>query len=70
LEEEPQSIQACTEPDGEPQPEVASELPADDAGEKEPEGKSVTERFCDAELIPITEIIEFPTGLPELLKAA
>ena len=70
LEEEPQSSQACTEPDGEPQPEVSSELPADDPGEKEPEGKSVTERFCDAELIPITEIIEFPTGLPELLKAA
>ena len=70
LEEEPQSIEACTEPDGELPSDVSSELPADDAGEKEPERKSVAERFCDAEMIPIGEIIEFPTGLPELLKAA
>jgi hypothetical protein len=44
-------------------------MPPDDAGVKEPEQKSIEERFCNGELIPITENIEYPTGLPELLKA-
>ena len=63
-------VEASKASDGELQPDVSSVLPADDAEEQEPEGKSVAERFCDAEMIPISEIIEFPTGLPELLKAA
>lgn len=56
--------------DGELQPDVSSGLPADDTGEKGADRRTVAERFCDAEMIPITEIIEFPAGLPELLKAA
>jgi len=39
-------------------------------GENDSGRKSMEERFCSGELIPITEIIEFPAGLPELLKAA
>ena len=60
-------------PDGpceEAPPDATSELPPADVGKKEPGRKSMEERFCSGELIPITEIIEFPTGLPELLKAA
>lgn len=51
-------------------PEVDAVLPVGIAGEKEPERKSIGARLCNGELIPITEIIDFPAGLPELLKAA
>ena len=61
---------APAEPAEELPADVTPELPPDNAGEKEPERKSIEERFCNGELIPISEIIEFPTGLPELLKAA
>ena len=60
-------------PDGpceEAPPDAIAELPPDDVGKKEPEPKSMEERFCSGELIPFTEIISFPTGLPGLLKAA
>ena len=48
--------------------DVAPDLPPEDAGDTEP--KPMAERFRNLEMIPISEIIEFPTGLPELLKAA
>ena len=38
--------------------------------EKEPEHKSIKERFSNGELIPLSENTEFPTGLSELLKVA
>lgn len=48
--------------------DVTSELPP--AAESDTKPKPVEERFLNMELIPVAEIIPFPTGLPELLKAA
>jgi AraC-like DNA-binding protein len=70
FEEERKSIEAPMEPSEEVSADAAAELPPDDTSDKEPADKSIEERFCNGEMIPIGEIIEFPTGLPELLKAA
>jgi AraC-like DNA-binding protein len=46
----------------------ARDLPPEDGGNAEP--KPVKERFFSLEMIPVAEIIPFPSGLPVLLKAA
>ena len=57
-------------------PEPSAQFPPDGAADSPPEDKSDTntkpieERFRSLEVIPLADIIPFPTGLPALLKAA
>ena len=68
FEEERKYIEASMELGEELPRDVASESPSDDADDSKP--KSISKRFLDLEMIPVADIIPFPTGLPELLRAA